>query len=283
MNSERNLLKRLLKSYPVKVLKDVFDITGLSQNEVIEQILNSNAPPIIKNFAFNNFSYLRQHVYIYDINGVMPNNWVCENALFHSENLISNNERDINLIFTATYQVYSIGNAGLTDVLFYTPVKIKVYNNKMIVSINIQERDVTNLFPNKCFLANKNMSDDEIILHIIQNMPLTAHLAKTDINRGIKQLWEEDFVDAAYVKFKKSRSTSTEVMDENFTLKVNMPSEYNRLLNEPLQKNVFKILAVDNIISHFTTEPSVGKLSFTKFPENINSIPSLILLILSKN
>lgn len=283
MNSERNLLKRLLKAYPVKVLKDVFNITGLSQNEVIEEILNSNSTLVIKNFAFTNFSFLRQHVYIYDISGVMDNAWTCDEDLLHNQNIISANNKIINLLFTARYEVFNVGIAGLTEVLFFTPVQIKIINTKLIISINIQERDVSSLFSTSTFLTKKDMLDDEIINHIVQRMPLTTSLTQTDLNRGIKQLWEEDFIDAAFVKFKKARSTSTEVMDEDFTLKVNMPVEYARLLNEPLQKNVFKILGSEDIISHFTTEPTVGKLSFTKFPENINSIPELVNLILSKN
>lgn len=283
MNSERNLLKRLLKAYPVKVLKDVFDITGLSQNEVIEEILNSNSTLVVKNFAFTNFSFLRQHVYIYDITGVMDNAWTCDADLFHNQVAVSANTRIINLIFTATYKVFSIQANGIVDVLYYTPVQIKIINTKLIISINIQERDATSLFDTNTFPISKDMLDDEIIRHIVERMPLTASLTQTDINRGIKQLWEEDFIDAASVKFKKARSTSTEVMDEEFTLKVSMPEVYNSLLNAPLQKNVFKILEREDIISHFTTEPSIGKLSFTKFPENINSIPELINLILSKN
>ncbi|KIC01698.1 hypothetical protein OA88_12635 [Flavobacterium sp. JRM] len=283
MNSETNLLKRLLKSYPIKVLKDVFDIRGLNQKNVIDEILVSNNHEIIKTFIFNNFSFLRQHIYVYDINGTINNNWICDQDLLYNQNIVNQNNRTINLFFKATYQVFSTETNGLMDVFFYKPVQIRLNNNKLIISINIQERDIANLFPTRSFLIKKDMSDHDILTHIIEKMPLTANLVKTDINRGIKQLWEEDFVDAAFVQFKKASSTSTESMDENFTLKVKSPEEYQRLVNEPLQKNVLKILGSDVIISHFTTEPGIGKLSFTKFPETLDSIPDLVDLILSKN
>lgn len=283
MNSERNLLKRLLKAYPVKVLKDVFNITGLSQNEIIEEILNTNSTLIVKNFAFTNFTHLRQHVYIYNITGVMDNTWICDNELKHSHIDTTATNRTINLLFKATYKVFNTQTTAIEDVLFYTPVQIRIINTKFIISINIQERDATSLFQEKVYPVSKDMMDDEIINYIIERMPLTASLTRLDINRGIKQLWEENFIDAASVKYKKDRSTSTEVMDEEFTLKNTMPDVYNALLNAPLQKNIFKILEREDIISHFTTEPTSGKLSFTKFPENINSIPDLINLILTRN
>ena len=283
MNSERNLLKRLLKAYPVKVLKDTFNITGLSQNEIIEEVLNTNSPLIVKNFAFTNFTHLRQHVYIYNINGVMDNTWICDNDVLHNHTNITPTNRTLNLLFKATYKVYNPQISATEDVFYYTPVQIKIINTKFIISINIQERDATSLFQSVVFSINKDMMDEEIIKYIVERMPLTASLTKLDINKGIKQLWEENFIDAASVKYKKARSTSTEVMDEEFTLKTTMPDIYNALLNAPLQKNIFKILEREDIISHFTTEPSNGKLSFTKFPENINSIPDLIDLILTRN
>jgi hypothetical protein len=283
MNSDRNLLKRLLKAYPVKVLKDVFDITGLSQNEVIDEVLNTNSVLIVKNFAFTNFSHLRQHVYIYNITGVMDNAWICDNEVYHNQTVTTPTNRILNLFFKATYKVYNTQTNAIEDVLYYTPVQIKIINTKLIISINIQERDATSLFQVNTYPISKDMLDDEIIKYIVERMPLTASLTRTDINRGIKQLWEEDFIDAASVKFKKARSTSMEVMDEEFTLKVSMPDVYNTLLNAPLQKNIFKVLEREDIISHFTTEPTIGKLSFTKFPDNINSIPELINLILIRN
>lgn len=283
MNNERNLLKRLLKAYPVRVLKDVFDITGLSQNEVIEEVLNSNSTMIIKNFAFTNFSHLRQHVYIYNITGVMDNNWICDNDVYHNQKNIAPKSRTINLLFKATYKVFNPQTTAIEDILFYTPVQIRIINTKLIISINIQERDATSFFQGVVYSVSKDMLDDEIINYIVARMSLTAALTRTDINKGIKQLWEENFIDAASVKFKKARSTSIEIMDEEFTLKTTMPDVYNSLLNAPLQKNIFKLLERDDIISHFTTEPSIGRLSFTKFPETINSIPELIDLILKRN
>lgn len=283
MNNETNLLKRLLKSYPIKILKEVFDIKGLNQKNVIDEILASNNHQVIKNFIFDNFSFLRQHIYIYDITGIINNAWICDEDLYYNESIVNRNDRAINLFFQATYKVFSTETNSLLEVFFYKPVQIRIQNNKLIISINIQERDTANLFPSRSFLVSKNMSDNEILTHIVSKMPLTASLVKTDLNKGIKQLWEEDFVDAAYVQFKKASSTSTESMDENFTLKVKAPDEYKRLLNEPLQKNVLKILGSEDIISHFTSEPCIGRLSFTKFPETLNSIPELINLILSKN
>lgn len=50
MNSNRNLLKRLLKLYPIKVVKEYFQETG-NFADAIESITGNNTQQSIKDFA----------------------------------------------------------------------------------------------------------------------------------------------------------------------------------------------------------------------------------------
>jgi hypothetical protein len=66
MNSDPNLLKRLIRLYPVKLLKDEFGATGVSDSLYDEIIRNNNAA-IIRTFAYNpkNHYCISQFLFIF--------------------------------------------------------------------------------------------------------------------------------------------------------------------------------------------------------------------------
>ena len=53
MNSERSILKRLLKLYPVKTIKDEFNSTS-SGEALYDEVVNTINPNLIRGFAYTN-------------------------------------------------------------------------------------------------------------------------------------------------------------------------------------------------------------------------------------
>jgi hypothetical protein len=106
-----------------------------------------------------------------------------------------------------------------------------------------------------------------------------------DITKGIKELLKKDLIDATNVKFKKDKSTSTEVLDEEYTLKRVMPDVYNDMMGRPLEKTVFKFLGNDDdqFPNHFRVEPQKGEISFSLYATDTDAHTAAIRLILENN
>lgn len=284
MNSEASLLSRLLKGFPVKIIKEEFDITGLTQSEAIDGIVTTNSRDIILNFVHNNFNYLRQHVYVFDLNRTLPTNWRPVPRNLFSENTFKGYQVS-NLIFNVKYNLINVETGDKPELIFLLPVQVWVKNRKIIIKINTLERNANDYFEDRVFLRSRDIDDDAIILGIKNSLPAGTTFVSCDLNRGIKSLLEDDFIDLRYVKFKKSSSTATETMDEEFTLKNKYPDLYREIIATPLEKTVVKLItdAADTLISHFNIEAGKGRMAFVKFPKTNDALPELIELILSAN
>ena len=66
MNSEKKILGRLLKLFPVKILKEHFHLELVGE-ALYRDILNTKIKSVINDFAYSNLDFTKQHIYIYDI------------------------------------------------------------------------------------------------------------------------------------------------------------------------------------------------------------------------
>jgi hypothetical protein len=63
MNSQKQFSYRLLKLFPVSVLKDCFtNIKGKKQEEIIEELCVDYNYSTLQDFAVNNFLFTKQHI-----------------------------------------------------------------------------------------------------------------------------------------------------------------------------------------------------------------------------
>jgi len=284
MNDQILLMVRMLKTFPVKVLKDYFDISGKHQNDTINEIIETYSFEQIFEFVYTNFGYLRQHIHVFDLNKEITVKWTpCPNEFKKEE--VFNNYKVYNLIFNASYKVINISTGEIDELIFHLPVQIWLNKLKFIVRINTLERNPNDYYEEKVIVTNKDLNEDLIINKIKNSLPQGITFVTCDLNKGIKALWEEDFIDCHSIRYRKPNSVSTEVMDEDDTLKNKYPELYKQIMLSPIDNNLFKILGEngDKIISHFKIEPTTGKLSFVKFPANTDSIADLLEIILSKN
>src|SRR5690242_14960304 len=67
MNSNRDLLKRLLHLFPIKVVKEYFGKTGNAE-DVIDEISVDQTGPAIKTFSRTNYLYTKQNIYLFKLN-----------------------------------------------------------------------------------------------------------------------------------------------------------------------------------------------------------------------
>jgi hypothetical protein len=105
-----------------------------------------------------------------------------------------------------------------------------------------------------------------------------------DLNKGIKELWKRDLIDAPEAQFRSSRSISKETMDEGFTLKQQYHDRYEQAISAPLVKISFRFMVdTGNYCDHFLIESSIGKLTFPMHSKQKEHVQNVIRKILELN
>lgn len=75
MNNRSEVLRRLLKSYPVNLLRKEFNIDSRSQWDVIEEVILNTSLDNIETFCFRKFGHVKQHKYVYKVDDIDVNNF----------------------------------------------------------------------------------------------------------------------------------------------------------------------------------------------------------------
>jgi hypothetical protein len=288
MNDQTRLLHRLLRLYPIKVVKEFFNITGNSQTAVIEDVINSNTPRSIKIFALEHFNHTKQHIYIYALDSGYSVRRFNQDELpfdiIHETHL--NSIRSFYSLPKVKFSVVLSNPVTEEEIHFYQPTCISFSGSYLIIQVTIMEKKIDTYFDpgRKLYEVNKLVDENDNIKEILEYLSNSYMVEVADLNRGIKLLWENDLIDSKHVKYKKSRSTATEAMDENYTLKTQYPEVYNDLVNSPLNRTVFKYLIDDELMcDHFSIDPINGQLSIPLYPGNNNQIWNVINEILANN
>jgi hypothetical protein len=71
---------------------------------------------------------------------------------------------------------------------------------------------------------------------------LGSEIARLDINKGVKFLWDSSVIDAGRPCWKNALSTRTESMDAQYLMKTADPEAYRQAIRSPLSKTVFRVL-----------------------------------------
>lgn len=284
MNTEELILYRLLEAYPVAVVKHYFDTDAPRQDKLIELIIKTFSKEQIEIFAFEYFGFLHQHVYILDSN--VP---VLDDSLSLLNGFKSVTDLDgvkyYNFIYQIKYNYFSPILNGREELVFNCPFRITLYKNKLILMINTLERNIKNYFTTPIYSLGKNIDESDIIDDIKNGLPTGTTVAPVDLNKGIKKLWEDGFIDAIYSKYKRAKSTSTEVMDEENLLKITYPDRYKEIVKAPIDRTVFLVVdkGAKDVVSRFRIEPRIGKTTITRFPDGLSDLNNLIQKIIDNN
>lgn len=268
------------------MLKEHYNSEHVS-DELFDEVLNNNIKAVIDTFAYVNLEHTKQHIYIFDlataVNGQNLN--LAAFPLTIINQTITNNETSIVISPVVDFKVILANPFEEVILKFHQPFKIALKNRHLIFFTTILEKNMNSHFDENRRVLNVEKVNDESFI-IQQVCKHFAHLNPTpcDLNRGIKHLWNENFVDSKYAKWKKDRSTTTETMDENYTLKSQYPDVYQNLIQSPLKKMIFKYILQDELLpDHFTIDPSVGQISIPLFPKTSNQNQNVVTQILSNN
>ena len=269
MNTNQDLAKRLLKLYPVKSIKEHFN-SELNADELYDNLVQNNSFNSIKDFAYGNLEDTKRHIYIFNIgHPATLQNIDIPNFPFDIVNQTTINN-EISITISPIVDFNTVLNNPFEEVTmkFHQPTRIVLNRSHLVFYFTILEKNINSHFNNNRKVLNVEKANEEsdTITEVCNHL---NHLNPQicDLNRGVKHLWNADIVDSKYAKWKKNRSTTTETMDESYTLKSQYPEVYQTIVNAPLNKTIFKYLNDDeNLPEHFTIDPSVGQISVPIFP-----------------
>lgn len=285
MNTSRNLLKRLLRLFPAKLVKEYFEESGNS-SDVIEIVTGGRSEQDIKAFVESNYLSTRQHIYMYELNSNFNHSHMNDFPFVLESNTHANNIYTYFFLPIITYQVTLYNPLNETTLQFLQPAIIKIENKTLTVHLTKIEKTISSYYPHDRGAVRRNVNNGEM-----ENIDIICNffnerfgLSTLDINTGIKYLWDNNSIDGKKVQWRKDSSVATETMDEDLLFKQRYPLEYNSLINQPLVKTLFKYIRDDqNLPDTFDADPSNGHISIPKFPNDTNQITNVIREILTHN
>lgn len=289
MNSKSELFKRLLKLFPVKSLKENFALDVRTQDEMVNEIVKSGTQETIFNFVAQNINLAKQHIYIFNHNFGNDYKNIESNFIPYKSYRKEVKKDEINFVYFHNLPFTAVVTNPLetTDINFYWPFKVTIDRKNLFIQFIILEKNINSYFPadRKVVHAEKQLEEDQIVEGIVNHLKVKNKISVCDLNKGIKKLWEQDLIDSKYVKYKKSKSTTTEAMDESFTVKKQYPEVYKELVNAPLNKTIFQVIddVNEEYCNHFSIDPNEGKISIPTFPKNIIHIDNVVRKIIQHN
>ena len=286
MNNSRDLIKRLLSLYPIKHVKEHFGETG-NASEVIEVVSGNFRQKEIYAFAQSFSCLTRQHIYLLQLN---RNLTLIDVIDFPLSTVFQQAERGGFTLFClpkTSYSVSLINPLEESEIVFQQPVTITLVNKVLSVFFTKIEKNVTPYYPEARYPVKRaqKFDEDEILRTIVSYFQdQCGTVACLDINKGIKYLWDNSYIDSNKVQWMKASSNATETMHEKLLFKRSYPAEYDELIKAPLVKSYFKYIREDdNFCEFFDADPGTGQVNIPRFPKTENQVNNVIREILAHN
>jgi len=292
MNTPNEILIRLLKQYPVQSLREHFTIKATGQDHVIRELFEQGiTEDKILTFADTNFEFCKQHIYVYEYtleNFPVNLDITGEKPKYKS---IVNSKNTLTYFARTSFTIYDTVERKEIELQYLWPIRIQYYYNSksktwvLLVKISILEKSLNDIAPGRIIKIGKEVNEKEILEQLNHTFSIEGSaLNPIDLTKGIKALTESDVVDFGMAKFRKSKSISTEVMDENYTIKRDNPDAYNLMMHSPIERTTCKFLEKkEEYVQYFRTEPQNGIIVFSLFSPSLNSVDNVVNLIISEN
>jgi hypothetical protein len=166
---------------------------------------------------------------------------------------------------------------------FLWPVRLDLTKDYAVFRLVILEKDIASQFGERGLFSRQKVIEDEAILRgFVQAAQDSPNL--TDLNKGIKGLWETGNIDCIRTQYKSPISTVTEVMDEARGIRSHHRGLYKTLLTCPLFKSQFVVTSNKfSNVSSFSIDPSKGLVGFSRYSEAIGDTDHVVREILKFN
>lgn len=290
MNSAKDLNQRLLSLFPVALLKEFFSPEARYLKEVIEEVTSKNTTAGILKFVTANVGHTKQYIHFF----TLSKRWDPETTLrLPFTELEVFNDRT-SYVFTGLLKVTISGivTGAVPENIsmqMMQPVRISIKGKQLILQVTKLEKKLDHYYDvEDARIVNVQKDwDEERILEAVGIAFVKAgyEVQSTDLNPGIKAIWELGTYDATRSEYKLSNSTHTQIMDEGKFIKSDTPAEYEKIKQTPLQRNLFKLRTPNGteLCPNFLAEATKGCIRINSYPTESNQVQNVIEQILSNN
>jgi hypothetical protein len=269
-------LKRLLEVFPVAALKEGWPSIRGDKSEICFGAAQEHDVKRIIDFIATNISRCKQHVYVlskpeeqFDAIGAFPDSEIID--------LRNNNEYLV--VVRARFEILLKDPLEQQSMDFLWPMRIDDTGNQLIVRFVVMERNPCAYFERDCYISERNVEERDIVAALEQK-----GFCRVDLHKGIKTLWQEDFMDSWRIKYKKPKSQAAETMDDAKGIKQHNPELYEEAQESTLFTMQFIIPpGTGCAVEVFNVDPSAGFLSFPRYTEDVGGTDDVVRKILEKN
>jgi len=283
----RNELARLLNLYPVDLLRATWDLNNLHKDQAVARIVKDSPEPAILDFAAKHHPCTRQHVYLFDLaspveNG-FPSNPIGGNIAPVIRRVVGG-RREYFFCVDLKFAIVLLNVPRHDHIEFKWPIFILAEDRVLQIKFTTMEKDLGAYFDGAPVSVRvRSVDEKSIIQSVKETLSPTWEPSPMDINKGIKALWEQDFMDSPQAQWKNAKSTTIETMDEHLMIKRERQDVYNTLVNAPLLKTQFQVRDDESPVSRFVVDAGSGIIKFPKFSMRPEGTTDVIAKILELN
>lgn len=276
-------LSRLLNLYPVSSLKSKWP-QQRKKGELLAWVVEHADRKEIREFLSEYLSCCKQHVYLFSHENDVQNlpRFRIPDAEKVSESQV-NDAQVLLYIAEVEFHVVFTNPLGEDRIKFLWPIRLEFTREHLVVRFVMMEKNVRTYFPNAVSsrTVGRSLSEPAILRHL---KDVLIELKPLDINKGIKHFWDIDRIDSTKMKYRKSKSMTTETMDAGSGIKKTYPADYKELIKKPLHDGTFKMAEnVESSIDGFLSNPTFGYLGFSSYSEHQGDTETFVTEIIRNN
>jgi hypothetical protein len=274
--------KRLLELFPVANLREVFESKKTKKEEICyAEAVKTGAAQVkrIAEFVDNHLGCCKQHVYVFSHDGSTK----LPADVADGEKVLDVDGESALYLSRAKYVVVLRDPLEEDTLEFLWPIGVELKRVRhstakdyMIVRFVVLEKNVSSYFDRPAYVAGKSITEETVLAGVAGGLP-TA-----DLNKGIKKLWADGYIESIRSRFKKKYSLSSETMDEERGIKEHYPDLYAIMQQSPLYTTLFEVNDDANTIDHFSADPSRGIIGFSSYSDK-GDTDAIIGKIISNN
>jgi hypothetical protein len=247
--------KRLLELFPVSTLRQSFQAEGTKEEICYAAGADNAAPQIqrVTEFVDGHFGCCKQHVYVFSHDG----NIQLPDAVPDGEKVLSDASHAL-YVSRVRYAIVLRDPLEETTLDFLWPIQIELLPTFLVVRFVVLEKNISSYFDRPAYVAGKSLTEKAVLAALTTGTP-------ADLNKGIKKLWADGYIESTRSNFKKPYSTSSETMDEERGIKEHYPELYAIMQEAPLYTTLFQVNDQETSIEAFSADPSHGIIGFTSY------------------
>ncbi|MBB5062455.1 hypothetical protein [Granulicella mallensis] len=275
--STQDEISRLLSLFPVAVLKEEWEGIKGTKEVICDTVARALEPGKAIDFILANFAKCKMHVYVLDPS--QHKDVSIMNAITDAEILKVVADGPTLILARVSFVVILQDSLKKEKVDLLWPMRIHTLADHLVLSAIVLERTPATLYNEPISIVSRSL-DEKLIVKNLKALGFDT----ADVHKGMKALWEEDYMDAFNVRFRSPDSTLTEVMDEEKGIKATKPERYEELKTATMFMSAFHLLK-DPVksIGDFFLDPSRGHFRFPRYTDDSGDADAVVQALLSKN